>query len=285
MKSIDYSLFDYDVADYGSKYHVEYAPVKSCAHPFGLFHETKADNAVLLLHGFTGYPGELIRPGVDLYEAGFDVLAIRYPGHGTSGDDFLETNDSMWVAAAEDAYNDLCKSYSEVYLVGHSMGGANAVLLAERHSIARIALIAPALVMKNRPWRAYVLRPFASRVKAAWKQDLRYKPYYKNSPCDDIPMAQQYWMYLYPKEICCLLHLAKQARNGISKLNSDALVLFGDNDLSVNQTRSAEIIGRGNCGRTESVVIPGGSHLLPYDCDEQAQDKTISEIVRHFTKA
>ena len=92
-------------------------------------------------------------------------------------------------------------------------------------------------------------------------------------------------MYLYPKEICCLLHLAKQARNGISKLNSDALVLFGDNDLSVNQTRSAEIIGRGNCGRTESVVIPGGSHLLPYDCDEQAQDKTISEIVRHFTKA
>lgn len=284
MRDIDYSIFDYDVADYGSRYHVEYAPVKSCAHPFGLFHQPKSTKAVLLLHGFSGYPGELIRPGVDLYEAGFDIVAIRYPGHGTSASDFLETNDSMWLSTAEDAYRDLSSRYETVYVAGHSMGGAIAVILGEKYRIPKLALIAPALFMKNHPWRAYLARPFVSRIKTGWKQDLRFRPYYKNSPCDDIPMAKEYWMYLYPREVCFLLHLASMAKKGISKLDSDILVLFGDDDKSVIRSRSAQLIGNSNRGRTESLELSQGSHLLPYDCDQAVQDQTIEEIVRHFSK-
>lgn len=283
MKSIDYSLFDYDVKDYAARYHVEYAPVMSCAHPFGLFHAQRPEKAVLLLHGFTGYPGELIRPAVDFYEAGLDCLAIRYPGHGTSADDFLETNDAMWLATAEDAYKDLRAKYKEVYVAGHSMGGAIAVILSGRLQIPRVDLIAPALVLRNAPWRACLVRPFLSSFKTGWSRDPEYRMYYKNAPCDDEAMGEQYWKLYYPKQICHLCHIASLARKSVSSLDSKILVVMGDKDAAVDQ-RSAALICNANHGQPRSVIIKNGTHLLPYDKDEKAQDEAMAECLRNFTE-
>ena len=50
-----------------------------------------ARSAVLLVHGYTGYPGELRSVADALYEAGHSVYAPRLPGHGTTRADFLQT--------------------------------------------------------------------------------------------------------------------------------------------------------------------------------------------------
>ena len=38
---------------------------------------------VLLIHGFTGLPAELLLMGQHLNKAGFTVLGVRLAGHGT----------------------------------------------------------------------------------------------------------------------------------------------------------------------------------------------------------
>lgn len=285
MRAIDYSLFDYGVPDFAARLHKEAAPVMACARPYGLFHKERPARAVLLLHGFTGYPAELARPGIDLYEAGLDVLAIRYPGHGTSARDFLRTDDRMWLAAAEDAAAWLEGLYEEVVLVGHSMGGLIALILAARRHVARAALLAPAVSIRNHPWRACLARPFVRSIDAGWKQDLRYKPYYPGSPADDLPMAEQYWKRLYPKGVASLLRMARTARRAMGTLDSDLLVLFGDGDLSVDAGRSVRAIARGNQGRTVAVTLEGGSHLLPYDWAPGVQDEAARLVAEHLAGA
>ena len=76
-----------------------------------------------VFHGYTGYPGELMLPAKLLYESGFDVFIPRYPGHGTSGEDFSNSNSTMWVNRALKAYRDIEQDYETISLIGHSMGG------------------------------------------------------------------------------------------------------------------------------------------------------------------
>ena len=75
--------------DWSRDFYCDKGPVIPAARPFTLLHEPRAEKAVLLVHGFTGYPGELVRPAEDLYEKGFDCFVPRLPGHGTTGKDFI----------------------------------------------------------------------------------------------------------------------------------------------------------------------------------------------------
>lgn len=283
MKKIDYSLFDFGVRDYAADFLKGSSPVFSCARPFALRHTPKAEAAVLLLHGFTGYPGELVRPAVDLYEAGLDVLVIRHPGHGTCTADFLASDDRMWLECSEAAYLDLAGSYRTVYVGGHSMGGLIATVLAERHPIPRLILLAPAIKIRNAPWRAWFLRPFTRGLKNNWTPDPTYKMYYENSPCDDLAMGKEYWSALYPKPVCHLDHLSRVCRRNLGKITSDALVLFGDNDLTCDPD-GGRLLGNRSQGTTTCVTIPDGTHLLPYDRDIRAQDEAVEECVKHLTR-
>ena len=108
----------YDVPEFSNKYYVDKAPVRKCARAWAMIHEPKAKEAVLSCHGFTGYPGEQIRVGLELYKKGYDVYCPRYPGHGTSSKDFLATKAEDWIATAYDAYAYLAKDYEKVSVVG-----------------------------------------------------------------------------------------------------------------------------------------------------------------------
>jgi carboxylesterase len=61
---------------------------------------------------------------------------------------FGKSGASAWIAAAKDAFIDMRGRHGSVSVVGLSMGGALAVLVAaERHDIPALALIAPYLGM------------------------------------------------------------------------------------------------------------------------------------------
>ena len=126
--------FIYSVNDswYDGSYKDKKEPCKA-ARPFSIIHPEKSDKAVLCIHGYTGYPGEVVRPARDLYEAGFDIYAPRLPGHGTSGDDFSKVKYQDLISVPIKAAKDLLGRYKEVYVFGHSMGGGIAINLAVDH--------------------------------------------------------------------------------------------------------------------------------------------------------
>lgn len=273
----------YDCKDYGIKYYKEKASVFSCARPFKFVHEGIDSKipCILGIHGFGGYSGELIRPAVDLYEKGYDFYAIRLPGHGTSAEDFTSTNSDMWLNTARTAYEDLKQKYDNVYIIGHSMGGLIATIIGVEYSIPKMALIAPALIIPMIHWWLKPLSWFVKKVPTKWEPDPGYKLNYENAPCDDIPMGKQYWSTLFTVEAWELEKLRRKGMKMIKSLNSEILVLSGENDLTVSP-KVLELIKENNKGKTESVYIKNGTHLLQYDKDDDAREKTLKSIVKWF---
>lgn len=280
----------YDVPDWTKGFYQDQAPVRKCARPWRMAHEKKSDVAVLLCHGYTGYPGELIRPGIDLYDAGFDCYAIRYPGHGTSQRDFLKSDRRDWLGTAEAAYEDLQGRYRNVYLAGHSMGGIITVILAARHpQVKRIALIAPALEMiaLQSRWKriqlAFSQLCFPDAVRVPWKRDPAYHFLYEGDPDDDAYLGAEYWQYMFVRKVWQLNALAKQARSLLPSVKADALSLSGGLDVAVCE-RSSVMVEQKPLGVNKHIHLPNATHLIPYDKDQASQDAGMRAIVDWFTR-
>ena len=118
-----------------------------------------AKAAVLLLHGFTGIPRELSIVGASLVDAGYAVLAPRYPGHGTNRADFMATSAEDWVRRAIDSYLDLRAEYDTVHVLGHSMGGLIATIVAVTFNSPRLVLLAPAFMAIALPDNSPLKKP------------------------------------------------------------------------------------------------------------------------------
>jgi len=113
--------------------------------------QEEGSHGVLLLHGFGDTPQTLALLARRLRKSGYSILAPLLPGHGRSMEAFGKSRASDWIAAARNAYMDMRARHDSVSVVGLSMGGALAVLLArEQHEIPALVLIAPYLGMPRR---------------------------------------------------------------------------------------------------------------------------------------
>lgn len=86
--------------------------------------------AVLLLHGFGDTPQSLAPQAHALHAHGWSVRVPLLPGHGRSLEAFCASTAELWTAHARAALAELRTTHAVVALVGQSMGGALAVLLA-----------------------------------------------------------------------------------------------------------------------------------------------------------
>jgi pimeloyl-ACP methyl ester carboxylesterase len=95
----------------------------------------------VLLHGFAGDPSTWHRTGTFLAKEGFDVTAFELPGHGSH---VLPA--STWEEMAAVVFHAFPDAPTgDLHLIGHSLGGALAILIAAKASnrIASLTLLAP----------------------------------------------------------------------------------------------------------------------------------------------
>lgn len=254
-------------------------PVRACARPITLIHQPKAGCAVLCIHGYAGYPGELALPARHLFEAGFDVVVPRLPGHGTSGVDFMRSRKDDWVGVAEETLIDLNGQYREVSLVGHSMGGAIAVLLASRHPVASVVLYAPALhIPALNHSLISLLSLFVRRKRVAWSADPRFTFFDERDADDDAYLGAEYWSWLYFTQLRDLSMISRKARKALSSISTDILVLTGELDTTVGTDVGPMVVELGG-GRNNWVHLEKATHLIPYDIDEDTREEAMSRTV------
>jgi carboxylesterase len=105
-------------------------------------------HGALLLHGFGDTPQTLSLIARRLAKTGYGVYAPLLPGHGRTMHAFRQSGADEWIAAARESMLRMRDRYATVSVVGLSMGGALAVVLAaETNAIASLVLIAPYLGM------------------------------------------------------------------------------------------------------------------------------------------
>lgn len=103
------------------------------------------ENALLLIHGFTGSPSHMRTVGDAVHAAGFTARGILLPGHGKTIDEMAKSNDRQWHEACRQAYQELRAKYKRVSVAGLSMGGVLSCLLAEEFEPDCLILFAPAM--------------------------------------------------------------------------------------------------------------------------------------------
>ena len=118
--------------------------------------ETPGRPLVLLLHGFNDTAQSMAYLAATLHSRGYTVRVPLLPGHGRDLATMAnESRAARWREAVLAEYDALRREYDSVMVVGQSMGGALALLLAaERPEMPALVLLAPYVGMpRNLQWK------------------------------------------------------------------------------------------------------------------------------------
>jgi carboxylesterase len=121
----------------------------------------------LLIHGFTGSPGEMRPLGEHLHNKGYTVKGVLLPGHGTSVEDLAQTDWKSWYSEVEKGYRQLQARCNKIFVIGLSMGGALALHLAANEIIKGgiVSICAPIYLAKKKAYFAPIARHFVKYSK------------------------------------------------------------------------------------------------------------------------
>ena len=210
---------------------------------------------VLLIHGFTGLPAELLPMGEFLKRAGFTVLAVRLAGHGTNEFNLMKTTNEDWLNSVMDGYSMLSKSCEKVFVVGHSMGGLLALKLAYLRKVEKIVtLAAPMFIDEN-----LHLENLPPRSECGELCTIRPCRNLNNVP----PAANKVYRKMPLISVHELITLLEEVKTLLPKISTPILIMHGTEDHTA-QPRSADFISEKISSTIKKkVFVPNCGHLLP----------------------
>lgn len=220
---------------------------------------------VLLLHGFGDTPQSLGDLARHLHEQGFTVRVPRLPGHGRRLHDFAASSGAEWLEAAREALAALCEVTSPVALVGQSMGGALAVILAAEREVAAVVLLAPYLTMP--PTVDRVARYHRLAQLATVYVDSRTE----GSIRDPVARLQSLgYGRTTPRLLAELRAVVSQAWDALPRVAVPTLVLQSRLDTRIRPADAERAFARLQAVPRELVWVDGGGHVLAVDVGYEA---------------
>lgn len=228
----------------------------------------KAENAVLLIHGYTGNPAEMAFCAETLAANGLRAAAPRLPGHGTNRRDFRNSGPRDWLRRVVDSYLELQAVHRRVHLVGHSMGTLLAVLCAARYTPASLSLLAPAFVLRD--WR-FKLAPLLGLVLPVIQTG--QPPEEEDSSGERLILHREYRSDLLAAQAGKLELLRQKAVAALPRVQAPVLVLTADGDQAVDSAKVVAVLHH------RAVAVPkiiheevsNATHSFPF-APEQRQD-------------
>jgi len=236
-----------------------------------------SNRAILILHGFTGHPGDMEYLGEQLNKKLDMTVSIpRLSGHGTNAADFRSTGAEDWLRAAVDSYLDLKAKYNKIIVAGLSMGGLLSLQIANGFSIDKMVLIAPALYASDR------LLPIAHLLKAfniKFKQN-SYQDSLENAKTEEEKLiTEDYYRYHYSSQLSELHKLMLKTRKIISNIKVPSLVIASKEDKIV-PLKAAEEIYDQLTGPATLEVFDNSPHVINDGPEKELCAEKIIEFIR-----
>lgn len=232
--------------------------------------------AILMLHGFAGSPGEFGDLASALNERGYAVRVPLLPGHGTHPWNLFRTDVRDLEDAVRDEYLRMKSEYSDVTVVGFSMGGAFAIYLAEELDYQRLVLLAPQL--KTRLPKYLIFSPefyltlYGPFMPIMWGPNIF-------APINDREGANDTRAYNFIPSMLTLkvLRMGRQAYQKAQALTMPSLWIHGAKDTLLDHRISQEIANKLD-GAT-FVSLPRSNHLLCRDYDKHLIAGLITDFI------
>jgi esterase/lipase/1-acyl-sn-glycerol-3-phosphate acyltransferase len=156
-QSLNDKVFDIlvrsDKKEYFHDYIKYFSQGESKARKYGTpyFLDAKSKIGIIICHGYKSSPEEVKFLAQFLYEAGFNIYAVRLKGHGTAPINLKYTNWEDWYDSFFRGYRILKQKSSHIIAVGFSTGGLLALMLAasKKHKISAVISINAALKLND----------------------------------------------------------------------------------------------------------------------------------------
>lgn len=216
----------------------------------------------LLLHGFTGTPGEMRPIGERLAARGYSVRAPLLPGHGTRVEDLQRSTWKEWFATALSSWDELGDRAPRRVVAGLSMGALLALHLARERpgEVLAVAVLAPALELANQRsadvagWLRW-LPQLPRRFEIVPKLGGRLTPAY-----DEIPL----------RGLASMLDLQSVVRSELGEITAPALIVDGGSDQTISSRGVTAIESGLGSAIKRRRHFPRSGHIMTEDVDGPA---------------
>lgn len=231
--------------------------------------------AVLLIHGFIGSPAEFGRLPKLLHEKGFTVSAPLLPGHGTDPRHFSGTKPAELEAFVLGEYTKLKESFSDVTLVGFSMGGALSILTARKVKVDRLVLLAPYIRIAHQWYYIFPVEFYNALFMNFIPYTYRPAHFKQINKKEAIGLIVDY-DYLPLKGADTAIKLSNKASKEAAKLELPTLIIHGAQDRATDKRQSLRLVRelkkKNVC---LFVALPNTNHMVMLDHDAQAAEEAI----------
>jgi carboxylesterase len=240
-----------------------------------LLKNPKGGATALLIHGFTGSPGEMFFIGQGLFEKGYTVEGILLPGHGTDRSQQPKISWRDWVEASEIA---LIKHYHQtqepIFLVGQSMGGLLSLLLSIQHreKVRGVASLAAPTGVSD--WRAHYLIPWLRRVPFAGHLSYTKE---RRDIFSEFPWSGPEKISF--QALFSFLDFMHHVRAQLKKVTAPLLVIHSEKDHTAPVASAHEIYEKAQSEIKRLVLLKKSYHVISADCEK---DQVIQEVTTFF---
>jgi carboxylesterase len=228
----------------------------------------------LLIHGFTGTPKEMRPLGEYLSRQGHTVLGIRLTGHATDMDDMRRARYHDWLADAESGYQMLHRGCDQVFVMGLSMGGALALMLASHYPVAGVVAMSTPLKLPSDP-----------RLRFAKQLSLLVKDAAKGPPdWDDMELRKDHISYpAYPvRGVAELRDLTRELQKALPQVAAPALLVQARRDQSVPAS-SVEGLSRRIASKDKQILwLEKSGHIVIRDSEREIVFAAISDFMNRI---
>ena len=216
---------------------------------------------VLLIHGFTGLPAEMLLLGQYLNKRGYTVLGVRLAGHATTVEDMSHMTGEDWMDSVRDGYALLSGICEEISAVGHSMGGLLALRLAAEKPLERlVTLAAPAIIHPG--WGAEKLPP---REECVGQYVPKARRNLKNVP-EAVNRTYRKMPLLCVHELFAVMEAAKKC---MEKIELPILIVHSYGDHTADPGSADYIYEHVKSSEKDIFWLEKAGHLLPLEPERE----------------
>lgn len=241
---------------------------------------------ILCIHGFTANPSEMRWLGQYLAGQGHTVYGVRLAGHGTHPHDMARARWRDWFASAQDGVHLLRAACSRVIVVGHSMGGLLALLLAaQAEGVTALSVLASPIRFPQKFDHArwlHLLQPFTDQSDTSGLQTVIREEQTRRGEAAIGRVRYNQWSTSAVYE---LVELARQADAFLPFVSQPLQLIYSRKDATVPLDHADYIARRVASQAIERQTLEMSGHILPQDSERETVFQQVAMFVQRYAHA
>lgn len=230
---------------------------------------TPGRTGIVLLHGLTGTPGEVLPLGEHLVRRGFSVVVPWLAGHGTSPKDLAATRWTDWDDSAREALGLLRRRCRRVFVGGLSMGACAALHLATHEEVDGVVSMAGLYRLLD--WRFNLIGFF---------RFLQWRTSKLKGGVSKEGVAHVTYDYAPTKSLHELKRMMDHLRDDLRFARAPALVCHGARDSMVPPANADRILEALGSRKKHRLILASSNHVLPLDEDREELFARVARFMR-----